>query len=1283
MKQRSILAAICLMLILSPLFSAMAAGTAPREFAPVQKGFVAGGEKVLPYAPDRILVKFRKSSIDKSNLSIGLQATQPLPDAATGLMSIDVIGKDAGVKNISRAYILMKDRAEAMRLGSDQWFRVDLEKEADIPALVARYAADPNVEYATPDWRAFPAAVPNDPLYPDSWGHNNTAQLPDLDWGGTYDHTLSNTVGTPGFDANAPAAWNSGYGDPNVIIAILDSGVDIDHPDLNLVAGYDFGSGDTNPDDNSAAPGHGTCCAGVAAAVANNGRGSCGAAPGCRIMPCKVANNQGTMYFSSIQNALYWAADNGADIISMSLGAAISSDPATDAALSYAYNAGCVILAATGNENSSTISYPAIHANVIGVGAASPCGDRKRSSSNSSECNPGVNTDPRGYTCDGERWWGSNYGVNTPNAAGAVDIIAPTILPTTDIGGSGGYRSGDYEPFFNGTSCATPYAAGVCGLIKSANPTWTPAQIRNQLVNTAIDIVNVESGTGWDRYSGYGMVDAEAAVGGGGPVAPVAAFVGAPLSGTEPLSVSFTDQSSGSPTSWGWTFGDGGTSTAQNPNHTYNSAGTYTVSLTVTNSAGNDTETKTGYITVNPCVAPTAGFIGSPTSGYAPLAVNFTDQSSGASSWSWTFGDGGTSTARNPSHTYTAAGTYTVTLTATNSCGSDVATRTGYIAVTEDPGGTWITITYDDFEGGWGSYTSGGSDCVLYTGGTYAHQGSNAGDIQDNSGVASSFYHTNGYNVSGYGELEVEFWYMAVSMDNTSEDFWVQFYDGSAWRTVATYARSTNFDNNVFYHETVAIPKGTYNYPSDAKIRFMCDASGNSDDVYIDEVEFRGRTTGPVLPVAEFAGDPTGGIVPLTVDFADQSTGAPASWNWTFGDGGTSTAQNPSHTYNSAGTYTVSLTVTNAEGNDTETKTDYITVDPIPAPVAAFSGSPTSGTVPLTVEFTDESTGNITSWSWNFGDGGTSTAQNPSHEYAAAGTYTVSLTVSGPGGSDGETKTGYISVTEGGSWITITYDDFEGGFGSYTDGGSDCVLYTYGTYSHQGSNSADIQDNSGTSSSFYHTASYDVSGYTTLEVEFWFVAVSMDRNEDFWVQFYDGSAWRTVATYVRTTDFSNNVFYNEVVTISSASYNFPTNAKLRFVCDASNNSDDVYIDEIEWRGIAGGPAAAGGSRRLAFEKPELPLMPEQTALSQNYPNPFNPSTTIRYDLAEPVSVQLSIYDAAGRLVRTLVDETRPAGFHEAVWDGRTSTGLNAASGIYFYRIVAGEFVETRKMILLR
>jgi PKD repeat protein len=398
-------------------------------------------------------------------------------------------------------------------------------------------------------------------------------------------------------------------------------------------------------------------------------------------------------------NAIYYAADHGAKIISMSLGAAISSDAATDAAILYAYNAGVTTLAATGNENKSTISYPAINANVIGVGAASPCGDRKRSSSLSSECNPGVSTDPRGYTCDGERWWGSNYGTTTANA---------------------------------------------------------------------------ESGSGWDRYSGYGMVDMQAAVGGGG---------------------------------------------------------------------------------CTPLV--TANFSGTPTSGVAPLTVNFSDLSTGSpTSWSWNFGDGGTSTARNPSHAYTTVGSYNVTLTATNACGSDAEVKNAYITVTA-PGG-WTTITYDTFETGLGSYSDGGSDMSRYTGGTYAYQGVAAADIQDNSGTASAFTHTLTYNVSAYTTQEITFYFRAQSME-TGDDFWVRYYNGSAWQTVATYVAGTGFVNGTFYSATVTLTKGPYTFPTNARLRFQCDAGDNNDDVYIDAITWRGST-------GTFAARGSGGLVAISTD---------------------------------------------------------------------------------------------------------------------------------------------------------------------------------------------------------------------------------------------------------------------------------------------------------------------------------------------------------------------------------------------------------------------------------
>lgn len=169
------------------------------------------------------------------------------------------------------------------------------------------------------------------------------------------------------------------------------------------------------------------------------------------------------------------------------------------------------------------------------------------------------------------------------------------------------------------------------------------------------------------------------------------------------------------------------------------------------------------------------------------------------------------------------------------------------------------------------------------------------------------------------------------------------------------------------------------------------------------------------VPVANFAANITNGTTPLTVTFSDQSTNTPTSWQWEFGDGSASTLQNPSYSYNNVGTYTVMLTATNEFGTDTETKTDYIVVTEAgSAPVADFTGNPTSGTAPLTVNFTDQSNNTPTSWQWEFGDGITSTIQNPVHTYNTDGSYSVSLTVSNDYGTDIKTISSYIYVGSGG-----------------------------------------------------------------------------------------------------------------------------------------------------------------------------------------------------------------------------------------------------------------------------
>ena len=149
-------------------------------------------------------------------------------------------------------------------------------------------------------------------------------------------------------------------------------------------------------------------------------------------------------------------------------------------------------------------------------------------------------------------------------------------------------------------------------------------------------------------------------------------------------------------------------------------------------------------------------------------------------------------------------------------------------------GSTWTTIISDGFESGFGNWNNGGTDCIRYKGGTYAHGGSAAINLQDNTNT--SVMTTNKLNLSAYSAVEVDFWFYAVSMDNANEDFWLQISTngGSSFTTKKAWARDTDFVNGKFYHETVVIDD--VSLTANTKIRFRCDASGNADDVYIDDV---------------------------------------------------------------------------------------------------------------------------------------------------------------------------------------------------------------------------------------------------------------------------------------------------------------------------------------------------------------------------------------------------------------------------------------------------------------
>ena len=419
---------------------------------------------------------------------------------------------------------------------------------------------------------------------------------------------------------------------------------------------------------------------------------------------------------------------------------------------------------------------------------------------------------------------------------------------------------------------------------------------------------------------------------------PAASFISNASSGNVPLTVQFMDSSLNSPTSWTWLFGDGGFSSLQNPTHTYTTPGTYTVTLIAANSAGSNTATFQGYVTVTKAASvPVVSFVTNITSGSPPLSVQFLDTSTNSpSSWVWSFGDGGTSASPNPVHTYTTQGSYTVTLTDTNSAGSNTTSVSNFITVNQ------VTV------------------------------------------VPTALFKTT--VSSGIEPLTVQF----VDASINSPNSWVwSFGDGGT--------------------STLQDPTHTYTTPGTYTVTLTASNAMGSNTVsqpgYI--------TVNAAVPVASFTANVTSGINPLSVQFTDTSNNTPTGWYWTFGDGGTSTLQNPTHTFTGVGSYAISLGASNTAGSNTTTIPAFITVtNAASPPITSFIADLQSGTAPLTVQFEDTSTNSPNGWQWFFGDGTQSTDQNPTHTYIQSGTYTVSLTTTNSGGQNTTTMPGFITVSE-------------------------------------------------------------------------------------------------------------------------------------------------------------------------------------------------------------------------------------------------------------------------------
>jgi thermitase len=356
------------------------------------------------------------------------------------------------------------------RIPSIGLYSVQIADGVSVETTLAMLRRNGDVELARPDYRTRLAEIPNDTYF-------RTFQWNLRNLGGTLDISDDTQLPlTANADIKATTAWDSAKGDPEVVIAVIDTGVDMTHPDLTakmVSTGHDFANDDDDATDDHW---HGTHVAGIAAADTGNSVGIAGVAWNCKILPIKVTDATGDGYYSWMIDAITWATDHGADVINLSMGGDYA-DPDLERACKYAFDHGVVIVAAVGN-NGTSVLYPAAYDDYVLAVAATDADDQVAVFSN-----PGPEVDV---------------------AAPGLYILGPA--PQWYVGA-------EYLPylFASGTSMAAPQVAGMAALIKSLKPGLGASEIMNVIRYTADD-VNAATHPGPDDFIGYGRINMERAL---------------------------------------------------------------------------------------------------------------------------------------------------------------------------------------------------------------------------------------------------------------------------------------------------------------------------------------------------------------------------------------------------------------------------------------------------------------------------------------------------------------------------------------------------------------------------------------------------------------------------------------------------------------------------------------------------------------------------------------------------------------------------------------------------
>ena len=476
---------------------------------------------------------------------------------------------------------------------------------------------------------------------------------------------------------------------------------------------------------------------------------------------------------------------------------------------------------------------------------------------------------------------------------------------------------------------------------------------------------------------------------------PSANFSANPLTGCAPLVVNFTDLSTGNPTSWRWDLGNGTISFLRNPSVTYFNPGQYNIKLVVQNAAGRDSLIRNQYITIY--AKPTVNFSTSVTAGCYPMTVNFTDLSTAGSGtingWQWDFGDGTFSTLQNPSHVYTSSGNFNVSLRVRNSNGCfQTITRTQLINVINGATANFsnstpsscappVSINFQNLSTGTGAltYQWNFGDGITSTQVNPSHTYTTAGTytlqlvVTNANGCRDTLIRTNAITI---GNAQTQFTAPATACVNTvipitnssnppaASVFW-DFGDGTT--------------------STAVNPVKSYSTPGNYQIKLVNNFGACSDSL-IRNIRIIPK------PVATFNASPLASCqAPLTVSFNNASTGA-TNYQWSFGDGNTSTQVLPTHTYTAEGSYTVTLIASNDDGcADTLVRDQYVQIQ---LPHATIDNLPQEGCAPLTWTFNSSvnSPDPVVSYLWDFGDGNTSTDQSPTHTFGV-GVFNIQLII--------------------------------------------------------------------------------------------------------------------------------------------------------------------------------------------------------------------------------------------------------------------------------------------------